>query len=276
MRKYIVIVFLSYAFVVGAVLLRHWIKSPESVRIFFGMPTELPLRDNSTLVKYVSPGLPNVQVVTVDRKKLLSEARIKYMRNRRATAKARVEEWSGVERPTAFDSNHSWFGGRYDLKGVSRNEEGSISKKRLRLEDHNDLYVAWFMPGMDQDNPDSPIKVPSVEKLLGGEFKSLKEQIEAANKKMPDYLVEITILDHMGWILEGPVYARPIDRGPNTGFKNHRVDTSFGVCKALNIEASLRDPNSDDCKVTFLIRLVHKDKVQDDGDEINLPSWTVN
>lgn len=273
MKKYILIIFLSCVFVAGIVLIKLWIESPESIRILFDMPTESPLRDNSTLVEYVSPGLPSVQVVTVDRKKLLSDARIKYMRKRREEAKKFVDHMKSLNRPTAIVVNLTTFGSASDFK-VGKNEKGSVSRVKLRTVNTKKVRgMAWFMPEYSEENPDSPIKVPSVETWLGGGAKTQEERIANANKALANYVVEVTSLDESGRIIAGPMEVIPTDRGPNTRFKNPRADAYYKTWSDLGVIDKTLDPNSDDHKVTLVVSLIPKKSAEVTDGGTALPSW---
>jgi hypothetical protein len=276
MKKFFYIALILFFIGAGFVLVRLYVKSPESFRILVGCPTELPLRDNSALVQYIPPGKPKVTVVTVDIEKLMSEARIKYMRNRRAEAKKFVEYMKGLNRPTATVVNISTFGGKKD-DHLKEGETASISG--LVLSSINTKVVggmAWFMPDYSEENPKSPIKVPSVETWLGGDGKTLKQRIENANKALKNYFVEVTVLDEKGHIVSGPHFVEPHDRGPSTEFEKPRADMFEKTCVDLGILDYANKPNCENHRVNLVMRLVPKSEVlfsESGGEEFQLPSW---
>lgn len=289
MKKYLTIVIVLFFIGAGASLTKLWVKSPESVRIFFGYASSsesvkptLP-RVIVRVVGFVKPTLPKVVAPTADRDKLISEARIKYMRNRRAKAKEFVAFMRGLNRPVSMVVNISTFGGHKDT-GVTKKETGSIIKVKLRSIDVKSVRgMAWWMPEFSDENPNSPIKVPSVETWLGKGAKTEKGRISNANMALLNYDAEITSLDENGRIIEGPLRVTLYDRGPNTRFDKERADAFEKTWSDLGVLDATVDPNSDDHKVNLVVRLVPKEgyditteemefsSVSSEG--IELPSW---
>lgn len=240
--------------------------------------TELSLRDNSVLVEYVPPVRPKVTVVTQNRDELVSQARIKYMRVRRAAAKEFVASQQGLSRPTAIVVNLSKFAGSAD-KVVKKKETGSVSKKTLRLIDTKKVSgIAWFMPEFSEENPNSPIKVPSVEKWLGGDGKTLAQRIGNSNRALVNYFAMISVLDESGRLIAGPLPVEIHDRGPSTSFKNPRADAFHKTWADLGVLDATKYPNSDNHRVNLVVSLVPKNQVEQltsesGGEKFILPSW---
>lgn len=263
-----IIVIMVLVFLLGGVGRVSWLcyKEPSLVRAFFAQ-TELTFKDESQSVEW-DPHYPKVIAPTVSLKKLLSEARIKRMRLRRSAAIEFVASWRGLSRPTALVVNISTFAGPYD-KGVGKNELGSIFKKKLRSIDPTKIRgMAWFMTDFSEENPNSPIKVPSVETWLGGGAKTLKERIANANKALGEnYVVMVTSLDESGRVIAGPFEVILADRGPNTRFEKPRADAFWKTWNDLGVLDSTEHPNSDDHKVNLVVQIVHKDNLK-----LQLPS----
>lgn len=243
---------------------------------------EIVFQDRSVIIPDRS-GLPKVYAPSVSFEQIRSEARIKYMRERRAKAKEMVSLWQGLERPTAVVVNPATYGGPDD-DGVTSKEPAVILGILAKEIEVKKPYIVWFLPEQSEENPNSPIKVPSVETWLGGEG-SLKDKIGEANKKLKDFFVEVTSLDESGRVIAGPILAIPADRGPSTIFENPRIDLTIGLARDLKIEESLRNPNSPECQVTLVLRLVPKPKnfygpdsdpaqfSRSGGEKFELPSW---
>jgi len=212
----------------------------------------------------------------------MSQVRIKRMCARRAAAKEFLEMQSGLCRPTAIVANITYFGGSND-KVVRSGEKGSVSGKRLRSVDTKSVRgMAWFMPNYSEENPNSPIKVPSVETWLGGEGKTLAQRIANANKELKNYFVELSVLDDKGYLVGGPLMVEIHDRGPSTSFDNPRVDGFWKTWNDLGILDNTKRPNSDSHKVNLVVRLVPKNPERKtivskfSGERIELPTSASN
>lgn len=159
-----------------------------------------------------------------------------------------------VEKVSKVSVNITAFGGPDD-KVVTQNETGSITGTRLRDLNPNDIYTAWPMPGLNEDNPNSPLDLPNIEKCFGPETESWKgESIARANEALDDRYAEISYTDANG--NKKTVTARIEDRGPKI---STRWDASRGMWNALGLGHLLNgNPNDPNQMVELEVRLVPK------------------
>lgn len=272
MRKYLTIVIVLFFIGAGASLTKLWVKSPESVRIFSGYASSsesvkptLP-RVIVRVVGFVKPTLPKV-IAPSSMEEMLMAAREKRRLEDERLCEEYNQEYSGVGRPTIIKCNITTFAGSGDT-GVTSTETGSVNLERLRSANINDLVTAWPMPEMNENNPDSPWNLPSVEEHFGKGHPNIKKRIEFANIALRDYYAEISYYDPESKIVK-KVYAKIGDRGPNVEkFKKlPRWDAYLGVWKAVGVEDKLKNPNSKEFQIELSVRLVHKDKVDTERKE---------
>jgi hypothetical protein len=271
MKKFIqifVVILLGFFIGSAGMFIKHSVKTSVAEPVGFV--------DTSKIVVYKNPGLPTITFENkVSREELMSQARIRYMLKRRAEAKKFVESQEGVGRPVVVKANITVFAGRPD-RVVRRNEKGSVSGEILRNTDPNRIYTAWPLPGVNEDNIESPWKLPNVEEHFGRGSGSFKKRIEYANLELANYYAEFTYFCKKT-MQSKTVLAEIIDRGPSTRFELPRWDASRGLWRALGLEETLNgSPNRESDQVEFVVRLVPKSTAvfsESGGEKFQLPSW---
>ena len=155
-------------------------------------------------------------------------------------------EENKVEKVTKVRVNITEFGGPDD-KVMKPREPLSVGGGIGRELDPNDIYTAWPMPGINEDNPDSPFDLPNVEACFGPETETWNgEQIARANEALDNYYAEISYTDSSG--NKRTVRSKIVDRGPG---ESTRWDASRGLWKALGLTDTLNgypnDPGKRPC-----------------------------
>ncbi len=255
-----IIVIMVLVFLLGGVGRVSWLcyKEPSLVRAFFAQ-TELTFKDESKEAVQWDPHHPKVVVHTVSIDDLMVEA---YEQKRIADDLLCQEEHDkmfGLTKITEFVAGPTCFGGWED-SGVGLLEKASVSGEFLKyVNPYERVYIAWFMPGVNEDNKESPYDFPNVEKYLGGDSKKLKERIANTNIALRDYVAQVTYIDKFGNRIT--VLAEIIDRGPGS---STRFDGSRKLMALLGLTKHIHDssPDNPEHRVKFQIRLIHKDNLK--------------